>query len=118
MFQELYPGMPKSALKNSINHRMCLGAYNMEEIKQLGTCILKVNYGGKALVCEFFVVSSKFKAIIGLDASHNLALLAINYPIYQSWTRDVPIDGISCDDCADADVPERIFKNWIITHPK
>ena len=54
MFQELYPGMPKSALKNSINHRTHLVAYNKEEIKQLGTCILKVNYGGKTLTCEFF----------------------------------------------------------------
>ena len=32
MFQELYPGMPKSALKNSINHRTRLVAYNKEEI--------------------------------------------------------------------------------------
>ena len=98
MFQELYPGMPKSALKNSINHRTCLVAYNKEEIKQLGTCILKVNYSGKTLTCEFLVVSSKFKLIIGLDASRNLELLTINHPIYHSWTRDtrnIPIDTLS-----------------------
>ena len=97
VFQELYPGMSKSALKNSINHRTCLVAYNKEEIKQLGICILKVNYGGKTLTCEFFVVSSKFKPIIGLDASHNLGLLTINCPIYHSWTRDTrntPIDTV------------------------
>ena len=69
IFQELYPNMPKSALKNSINKATHLVAYNKEEIKQLGTCILKVNYGGKTLACEFFVVSSKFKPIIGPDAS-------------------------------------------------
>ena len=34
VFQELYPGMPKSALQNSMNHRTRLIAYNKEEIKQ------------------------------------------------------------------------------------
>ena len=84
--------MLKSVLKNSINHRMHLVAYNKEEIKQLGTCVLKVNYGGKTLPQEFFVVSSKFKPIIGLNASRNLGLFSINCPTYQSWTRDAPID--------------------------
>ena len=106
VFQELYPGMPKSILKNSINHRMHLVAYNKEEIKQLGTCVLKVNYGGKTLPQEFFVVSSKFKPIIGLNASCNLGLLSINCPTYQSWTRDAPIDAISGID-AEADVPHK-----------
>ena len=82
VFQELYPSMPKSILKNSINCRMHLVAYNKEEIKQLGTCVLKVNYGGKTLPQEFFVISSKFKPIIGLNASHNLGLLSINCPTY------------------------------------
>ena len=98
--------MPKSALKNSINKTTRLVVYNKEEIKQLGTCILKVNYGGKTLACEFFVVSSKFKPIIGLDASRNLGLLTVNCPIYQSWTKDAAIDAVSSTD--DANIPERI----------
>ena len=72
--------MPQSALKNYINRNTCLVVYNKEEIKQLSTCIIKVNYGGKTLLCKFFIVSSKFKPIIGLNASHNLGLLSINYP--------------------------------------
>ena len=95
VFQELYPDMPKSTLKNSINHRTCLVAYNKEVIKQLGTCTLKVNYGGKTLTCKFFMVSSKFKPIIGLDASRNLGLLTINCPMYHSRTRNTPIDTLS-----------------------
>ena len=125
VFQELYPAMPKSALKNSINHRTRLVAYNMEEIKQLSTCILKVNYGGKTLTCKFFVVISKFKPIIGLDASCNLGLLTINCPIYHSWTRDtrnIPIDTLSSSfdaiSGADADIPEKISKEWIINNSK
>ena len=117
VFQELYSGIPKSILKNSINCRMHLVAYNEEEIKQLGTCVLKVNYGGKTLPQEFFIISSKFKPIIGLNASHNLGLHSINCPTYQSWTRDAPIDAISGTD-AEADVPEKITKEWIINHPK
>ena len=125
VFQELHPGMPKSALKNSINHKTHLVAYSKEEIKQLGTCILKVNYGGKTLTCEFFVISSKFKPIIGLDASPNLGLLIINCPIYHSWTRDTrntPIDILSSSfdtiSGADADIPEKISRDWIVNNPK
>ena len=117
VFQELYPGMPKIILKNSINCRMCHVAYNKEEIKQLGTCVLKVNYGGKTLPQEFFIISSKFKHIIGLNASCNLELLTINCPTYQSWTRGAPIDAILGTD-AEADVPEKITKEWIIKNPK
>ena len=113
VFQELYPGMPKSVLKSSIHHRTCLVAYNKEDIKQLDTCILKVNYGGKTLTCRFFVVNSKFKAIIGLDASCNLGLLTKNCPIYHSWTRssrNTPTDTLSSSfdaiSGADADIPE------------
>ena len=56
VFQELYPNMLKSVLKNSINKNTCLVAYNKEEIKQLGTSVFKVNYGGKTLPQEFFVL--------------------------------------------------------------
>ena len=100
--------MPKSALKNSINKNTCLVAYNKEEIKQLGTCVLKVNYGGKTLPQEFFRVGSRFKPIVGLDASHRLGLLTVNCPVYQSWTRNNSIDSISG---ADADIPKTISKD-------
>ena len=71
------------------------------------------------------MVSSKFKPIIGLDASHNLGLLTINCPIYHSWTRDTrntPIDTLSSSfdaiSGADADTPEKICKEWIVNYPK
>ena len=110
VFQELYPGVPKSVLKNSMNHQRHLVAYNKEEIKQLGTCVLKVNYDGKTLPQEFFVVSSKFKPIIWLNASHN------SCPMYQSWTRNAPVDAISGIDAES--VPKKVMKDWIINHPK
>ena len=115
VFQELYPNMPKSALKNSINKNTHLVAYNKEEIKQLGTCVLKVNYGGKTLPQEFLVVGSWFKPIVGLDASCRLGLLTVNCPVYQSWTGNNPIDSISG---ADTDIPRMISKDWIVNNPK
>ena len=77
--------------------------------------MLKVNYGGKTLAQEFFMVGSRFRPIIGLDASHRLGLLMVNCPVYQSWTRNAPIDSISG---ADADIPEKITKEWIVNNPK
>ena len=115
VFQELYPNMLKSASKNSIQKNTHLVAYNKEEIKQLGTCVLKVNYGGKTLPQEFFMIGSRFKPIVGLDASRRLGLLMVNFPVYQSWTRNAPIDSISG---ANADIPEMISKDWIVNNPK
>ena len=71
------------------------------------------------------MVSSKFKPIIGLDASHNLGLLTINCPIYHSRTRNTrntPIDTLSSSfdaiSGADTDIFEKISKDWIVNNPK
>ena len=77
--------------------------------------MFKVNYGGKTLPQEFFMVNSRFKPIVGLDASHRLGLLTVNCPVYQSWTRNNPINSISG---TDADIPETISKDWIVNNPK
>ena len=78
--------------------------------------MLKVNYGGKTLPQEFFMVGSRFKPIVGLDASHRLGLLTVNCPVYQSWTRNNnSIDSISG---AYADIPKMISKDWIVNNPK
>ena len=58
--------------KNSIDHIVCLVAYNKEDIKQYGCCMLKVNYRDKTMLLPFYIVNSKFKPIIGLDASCKL----------------------------------------------
>ena len=86
VYKELSPGMSDSILKNSINHNVCLVAYNKENVKQYGCHILKVNYSGKTMLLPFYIVSSKFEPIIGLDASHKLGLVTIHCPIHQFWT--------------------------------
>ena len=42
-------------------------------------------------------------------------LLIVNCPIYQSCTRNNPIDSISG---ADADIPKMVSKDWIVNNPK
>ena len=115
VFQELYPIMPRSALKNPINRNTHFVDYNKKEIKQLGTYVLKVNYGDTTLPQEFFVAGSGFRPIVGLDASCKLGLLTVNCPVYQSWTRNAPIDSVSS---TDTNSPKMISKDWIINHPK
>ena len=104
---------------------VCLIAYNKEEIKQYGCCMLKVNYSGKTMVLPFYIVNSKFKPIISLDASYKLGLLTINCPIHQSWTSHSPtntsFDTVSPDahlETPGGNVPDTLTKEWIVGHPK
>ena len=123
VFCELFPGIPNSITKNSINHRVCLVAYNKEEIKQYGSCMLKVNYSGSNMVLPFYVVSSMFKPIIGLDASCKLGLLTINCLVHQSWTSSSPtnttFDAVSDEnDPLVGNVLIPLTKEWTVGHPK
>ena len=115
---KLFPGMPDSVTKNSSDHGVCLVAYNKEEINHYHCCMLKVNYSGKTMLLLFYVVSSKFKPIIGLDASSKLGLLTI--PIHQSWTSSSPtntsFDAISGGNLV-GNVPNTLTKDWIVNYP-
>ena len=117
---ELFPWMSDSVTKNSIDHRVCLVAYNKEEIKQYGCCMLKVNYSGKTMLLPFYVISSKFKPIIGLDASSKLGLLTINSPIHQSWTSSSPTNtsfDVIAGGTSVGNVANTLTKDWIVNHP-
>ena len=56
MFQRLYPGLPHSELRKSIDKQVTLVAYNKQEIKQLGQCCVNVcnNSMGRSRTCKFF----------------------------------------------------------------
>ena len=115
--------MPARVTKNSTDRRVHLVAYN-KEIKQYGCCMLKVNYNGKTMLLPFYIVNSKFKPIIGLDASCKLGLLTINCPIHQSWTSHSPtntsFDTVSPDahlETLVGNVPDTLTKEWVMRHP-
>ena len=125
IYYKLFPGMPDSITKSSIDHTVCLLVYNKEEIKQYGCCMLKVNYRGKTMVLPFYIVNSKFKPIIALDASTKLGLISINCPIHQSWTShfptNTPINAVSPETHSETpvgNVPKTLTKEWIVGHPK
>ena len=79
MFQQLYPGLPYSDLRKSIDKWVTLVAYNKQEIKQLGQCCVRVcnSSMGKSKTCKFFVVEDKCNPIIGLNDSIALQLLTV-----------------------------------------
>ena len=75
------------------------------------------------MVLPFYVVSSKFKTINGLDAPHELGLLTINCPVHQSWTSSFPtntnFDAISDENQTSiGNIPDTLTKEWIVGHPK
>ena len=113
------------ASQSSIDHTVHLLAYNKEEIKQYGCCMLKVNYRCKTIVLPFYIVNFKFKPIIGLDASTKLGLISINCPIHQTWTSCFPtntsINAVLPETCGETpvgNVPNTLTKEWIVGHPK
>ena len=122
IYKELFLGIPNSATKKSIDHTVCLLAYNKEEIKQYGCCTLKVHYSGKTMLLPFYIVNSKFKPIIGLDASTKLGLVYINCPIHQSWTSHSPtntsVNAVPPGTHKETPVPNTLTKEWIVDHPK
>ena len=91
MFQRLYPGLPYSELRKSVEKRVTLVAYNKQEIKQLGQCCVNVcnSSMGKSKTCKFFVVEDKCNPIIGLNDSIALQLLSVNVPFRDKWTGNV-----------------------------
>ena len=91
MFQQLYPGLPYSDPRKSVDKQVTLVAYNKHEIKQLGQCCVNVcnSSTGKSKTCKFFVVEDKCKPIIGLNNSIALQLLTVNVPFTDKRTGNV-----------------------------
>ena len=91
MFRRLYPGLPYSELRKSIDKRVTLVAYNKQEIKHLGQCCVNVcnSSTSKSKTCKFFVVEDKCNPIIGLNDSIALQLLSVNVPFTDKWTGNV-----------------------------
>ena len=91
VFQKLYPGLPYSQLRKSIDKWVTLVAYNKQEIKQLGQCCVNVcnSSTGKSKTCKFFVVEDKCNPIIRLNDSIDLQLLSVNVPFTDKWTGNV-----------------------------
>ena len=89
------PSVTVSKLHDSIDHSVCLYAYNKHVIKQFGVQHLRVSSGNKTKVIPFFIVDSRFNPIVGLSDSVALKLIKLNTPMYNTWSSNNPVSTIA-----------------------
>ena len=83
MFAKLFPKVSLDALNRTVNKSVTLYAYNDTEIKQFGTCSIRLNFKGKSQVCKFFVVEHE-TAIVGITDSEKLGLIQVNFDMVKN----------------------------------
>ena len=83
MFSKIFPKVSLGALEQTINKGVTLYAYNDTEIKQFGTCSVRLSFRNRSQVCKFFVVEHE-TAIIGITDSEKLGLVSVNFDMVQN----------------------------------
>ena len=99
-WREFFPGQSGTALAKTIDRGITLQAYNKSEIRQLGTCNLKISHNGTPRTCHFFIVPSQYRPILGLNDLMALNLVTFNCPTTTSWSlsrTSTSIDTVTCD---------------------
>ena len=96
MFAKLFPKVSLDALNRTVNKSVTLYAYNDTEIKQFGTCSVRLNFKGKLHVCNFFVVEHE-TAIVGITDSEKLGLIQVNFDMVrnENHIKIIDIDEVS-----------------------
>ena len=119
------PSVTVSKLRDSIDHSVCLYAYNKHVIKQFGVQHLKVSSGNKTKVIPFFIVDSRCNPIVGLSHSVALKLIKLNAPMYNTWSSNNPVSTIAAvgtewnhDTVQNNEFPKKLTKQWIVDSPK
>ena len=75
--------MSLDTLSQTINKGVTLFTYNDTEIKQFGTCSVKLSFQRRSQVCKFFVVEHK-TAIVGITDSEKLGLISVNFDMIKN----------------------------------
>ena len=83
IFSKLFPKVSLDTLSQTINKSVTLFAYNDTEIKQFGTCSIKLSFQSRSQVCKFFVVEHK-TAIVGITDSEKLGLISVNFDMVKN----------------------------------
>ena len=83
LFAKLFPKVSLDALNKMINKSVMLFAYNNTEIKQFGTCSIRLSFQGRSQVCKFFVVEHE-TAIVGITDSEKLGLTCVNFDMVRN----------------------------------
>ena len=117
VLKHIEPSVTVSKLRDSIDHSVCLYAYNKYVIKQFGVRHLKVSSGNKTRVIPFFIIDSRFDPIVGLNDSVALKLIKLNAPMYNTWSTNNPVSTIAAvgtdqnhDTVQNNEVPEKLTK--------
>ena len=101
----------------TIDRGVTLQAYNKSEIRQLGTCNLKISHNGTTCTCHFFIAPSQYHPILGLND-----LMAFNCPTTTSWSSShtsTSIDTVTCDSVnLTIDIKRPLTLTDIINNPK
>ena len=83
MFTKLFPKVSLDALSKTINRSVTIFAYNDTEIKQFGTCSIKLNFQGRSQVCKLFMVEHE-TAIVSITDSEKLGLICVNFDMVRN----------------------------------
>ena len=121
-WKEFFPGQSSTALAKTIDKGMTLQAYNKSEIRQLGTCNLKISHKGATRTCHFFIVPSQYRSILGLNDLMALNLVTFNCPTTTSWSSSrtsTSIDTVTCDSVNQTiDIKRPLTLTDVIDNPK
>ena len=121
-WKEFFPGQSSTALAKTIDRGMTLQAYNKSEIRQLGTCNLKISHNGATHTYHFFIVPSQYCPILGLNDLMALNLVTFNCPTTTSWSSSctsTSIDTVMCDSVNQTiDIKRPLTLTDIIDNPK
>ena len=69
-------------MKRTIDRNVTLYAYNNTQIKQYGTCNVKLSFKGRMAIGKFFVVEHKTE-IIGINDAEKLGLIKVNFDLVE-----------------------------------
>ena len=94
MFAKLFPKVSLDALNRTVNKSVTLYVYNDTEIKQFGTCSVRLYFKGKLHVCKFFVVEHE-TAIVGIMDSEKLGLIQVNFDMVRKENHIRIIDEVN-----------------------
>ena len=121
-WKEFFPGQSSTALAKTIDRGVTLQAYNKSEIRQLGTCNLKISHNGTTHTCHFFIVPSQYLPILGLNDLMALNLVSFNCPTTTSWSSSrtsTSIDTVTCDSVNQTiDIKRPLTLTDVIDNPK
>ena len=82
MFSKLFSQVSLDTLKRTIDRNITLYAYNNTQIKQYGTCNVKLSFKGRTTIGKFFVVKHE-TAIIGINDAEKLGLIRVNFDLVE-----------------------------------